>query len=128
MLFIYHNDSTATRLQVGSDFFQSVKQGNRTITYRDKSESIAQDLSTTNNGRNTLSGYKLTKGDETLLNVGYLPEKPSKPKRDWEKRGSIKGIKKAFSKFIKETYGFELAHGHSINKVYFKTTQKVVLY
>lgn len=126
MLIIYHKDGTTTRLSVSPDFFQSVQQGKRIITYREKSESVANDLSTIHNGSNVLTGYKLIKGDETLLNVGNSVEKPLPPKKDWT-RILKKSAKKEFKKFMEQNYSFELAHGHSINKIYFKTTQKVVL-
>ena len=127
MLYIYHKDSTVSRIQVDPSFFQDVQQGKRVITYRDKSESVANDLSTIHNGSNYLTGYKLTKGDETLLNVGHSVEKPLPPKKDWG-RILIKSAKRDFKKFMEQNHGFELAHGHSINKIYFKTTQRVVLY
>lgn len=127
MLFIYNKDASTTRLSVAPDFYQSVQQGKKTITYREKAEGIANDLATIHNGGNTLTGYKLTKGDETLLNVGHSVEKPLPPKKDWG-RVLIKSAKRDFKKFMEQNYGFELAHGHSINNIYFKTTQKVVLF
>ena len=127
MLFIYRKDATVSRIHVALDFYQSIQQGKKTITYRDKAEAIANDLATIHNGGNTLTGYKLTKGDETLLNVGHSVEKPLPPKKDWS-RVLKKSAKRDFKKFMEQNYGFELAHGHSINNIYFKTTQKVVLF
>jgi len=131
MLFIYRKDATVSRIHVALDFYQSIQQGKKVITYREKAEAIAHDLATIHNGGNTLTGYKLTKGDETLLNVGHSVEKPLPPKKDWG-RILIKSAKRDFKKFMENHDSHfikhELMSGKSINNIYFKTTQKVVLF
>lgn len=126
MLIIYNKDASVSRIQVAPEFFHSVKLGRTVITYREKAESVAHSVTMSLIGKSMYSGHALIKGEEVLIKVGSITDKPSPPTKDWN-RILVKDARRNFKKMIEDKYGFERTHGYSLNQIWNKYAQKGVL-